>query len=438
MSARKSTILASTVFVLLLAACGEVATLDEAAGYGPEPELPPPNETLVPTLNFVEAVGWPDGGKPEAADGLAVQAFARGLEHPRWLYTLPNGDVLVAESDAPAREEAGGIKWWIMKKIMRVSGSSHPSADRISLLRDADGDGQAELKTVFLKDLHSPFGMALIGEDFYVANTNAVLKFHYENGATQISGVGEKLVDLPATPPNGHWTKNILPDKRGHYLYVTVGSNSNIAEGGMDNEENRAAILQVNLSSGNVQTFASGLRNPNGLAWNPSSGELWTTVNERDGIGSDLVPDYMTAVREGGFYGWPYSYFGSHVDARVEPQQPALVASALKPDYALGAHTASLGLAFNTKSLWPAEYRNGAFIGQHGSWNRRPRSGYQVIFVAFKNGKPVGPPKTVLSGFLSPDDKAWGRPAGVTFAKDGALLVADDAGDTVWRVTPAL
>jgi glucose/arabinose dehydrogenase len=424
--------------MLGLAGCGDTATLPVEAGYGPAPALPEPNKSLIPTVNIAEATGWPADRSPQAAPGLQVQAFAGNLDHPRWLYVLPNGDVLVAESNAPAKPDDGqGLRGWIMKKVMARAGSGGKSADRITLLRDRDGDGTLEDRSVFLEGLHSPFGMALIGDQLYVANTDALVRFPYKQGATRIDAAGEKVVDLPAGPINHHWTKNVIASPDGSRLYVTSGSNSNVGENGMEAEENRAAILEIDPHDKTMRLFASGLRNPNGLAWQPDSGELWTTVNERDEIGSDLVPDYMTSVQDGGFYGWPYSYYGQHVDGRVKPPRPDLVAKALMPDYALGAHTASLGLAFYDGSLLPECYRHGAFIGQHGSWNRKPRSGYKVVFVPFKDGEPDGTAEDVLTGFLNEDEQAMGRPVGVAVDKAGALLVADDVGNVIWRITPS-
>jgi len=423
---------------LLLAACGETATLPAEAGIGPNPILPEPNETLIPTVNIAPAIGWPNGGMPVPADGLAVNALATGLDHPRWLYVLPNGDVLVAETNAPPREEEdSGFMGWIAGLVLGRAGAAVPSANRITLLRDSDGDGIAETRTVFLRDLNSPFGMALIGQDFYVANTDAILRFPYEEGETEITASGEKIVDLPAGRRNHHWTRNLIASADGRFLYATVGSNSNVGENGLDREYRRACILEVDLATAKTRVFASGLRNPNGLAWRKETGALWTAVNERDELGSDLVPDYMTAVRDGGFYGWPYSYYGQHVDTRVEPQNPDLVAEAIVPDYALGNHTASLGLAFSEGTLLPETLRDGAFIGQHGSWNRDPPSGYKVIFVPFKDGHPSGAPVDILTGFLSEGGNAFGRPVGVVIDRTGALLVADDVGNVVWRVVPA-
>lgn len=429
--------LATGTLMLSLAGCGDMAKLPAEASYGPDPKLPEPNETLVPTVNIAKAVGWPEGMKPLAVEGLEVHAFARDLDHPRWLYVLPNGDVLVAESDAPPKPDGQGIRGWIMKKIMAQAGSGGKSANRITLLRDSDGDGTLEDRTAFLDGLNSPFGMALVGDQLYIANTDALVRFPYREGITRIDAAGEKVVDLPAGPINHHWTKNVIASADGSRLYVTSGSNSNIAENGMEAEENRAAILEVDPERRTLRLFASGLRNPNGLAWQPDSGELWTTVNERDLIGSDLVPDYMTSVKDGGFYGWPYSYFGQHVDSRVKPPRPDLVEKAIVPDYALGNHTASLGLVFYEGGLLPERYSHGAFIGQHGSWNRKPHSGYKVVFVPFANGKPDGAANDVLTGFLSKDGKAMGRPVGVAVDKVGALLVADDVGNVIWRVTPA-
>ncbi len=373
-----------------------------------------------------------------AAAGLAVNAYAAGLDHPRWLYVLPNGDVLVAESNGPPRPgNTPSLKGWVMHLVMKRAGAAVPSANRITLLRDSNGDGIAETRTAFLTGLNSPFGMALVGNEFYVANTDSVMRFPYRTGDMQITSPGQKVVDLPAGTINHHWTRNIIASRDGSRLYVTVGSNSNAAENGTENEVNRAAILEVDPATGHSRLFASGLRNPNGMDWEPQTGVLWTAVNERDEIGSDLVPDFMTAVRDGAFYGWPYSYYGQHVDARVKPQRPDLVARAVMPDYALGAHTASLGLVFYRGGLLPQRYAGGVFIGQHGSWNRQPRSGYKVIFVAFADGHPTGAPEDVLAGFVDAQGNALGRPVGVAVDQTGTLLVADDVGNVIWRVTPA-
>jgi hypothetical protein len=436
----RSRLSAPAVFVslLLLAACVSGATLPAGAGFGPRPTLPEPRQEFIPTVRVAPAEGWAEDETPSAATGLSVNAFARDLDHPRWLYVLPNGDVLVAESNAPSNRplENRGIRPFFMRLFMRQAGASAPSADRITLLRDRDGDGVAETRTTFLQGLHSPFGMTLVGDDFYVANTDALLRFPYRSGQTDLSGRGERVVELPGGPRNHHWTKNVIASRDGARLYVTVGSNSNVAEHGMDEEQGRAAIWEVDRASGHRRIFASGLRNPNGMDWEPTTGVLWTAVNERDEIGDDLVPDYMTSVRDGGFYGRPYSYYGQHVDARVRPQRPDLVARAISPDYALGAHTASLGLVFgrNARALPPA-FRSGVFIGQHGSWNRSELNGYKVIFVPFANGRPNGPPQDVLTGFLDETGNANGRPVGVAIDRRGALLVADDVGNVVWRVT---
>lgn len=419
-----------------LVACGESSTLQVSDGTGPAPKLPEPNKTLIPTVNIAEAIGWPQGAKPTPAEGLQVGAFAEGLDHPRWLYVLPNGDVLVAETNAPPKpDDSKGIRGWVMKKVMGRAGAGVPSPNRITLLRDANHDGIAETRTVFLENLNSPFGMTLVGNDLYVADTDRLVRFPYKEGDTQIKAQPTKVVDLPGGTLNHHWTKNVIASRDGSKLYVTTGSNSNVGENGMEAEEGRAAIWEVDRASGKHRIFASGLRNPNGLAWEPRSGALWTAVNERDEIGSDLVPDYITSVKDGAFYGWPYSYYGQNVDARVEPQNPALVAKAIAPDYAVGPHTASLGLTFAEGSTLPAPFTEGAFIGQHGSWNRKPHSGYKVIFVPFNGGKPVGQPVDVLTGFLDADEKAQGRPVGVVIDKQGGLLVADDVGNKIWRVS---
>ncbi|WP_223414546.1 MULTISPECIES: PQQ-dependent sugar dehydrogenase [unclassified Pseudomonas] len=419
-----------------LAACSETSTLQVSDGTGPSPRLPEPNKTLIPTVNIAPAIGWPNGAKPTAAAGTQVAAFAENLDHPRWLYVLPNGDVLVAETNAPPKPDDGkGVRGWVMKKAMGRAGAGVPSPNRITLLRDKDHDGIAETRTVFLENLNSPFGMTLVGNDLYVADTDRLLRFHYQDGATTIKSPPIKVVDLPGGTLNHHWTKNVIASKDGSKLYVTVGSNSNVAENGMDQEEGRAAIWEVDRATGKHRIFASGLRNPNGMAWEPRSGALWTAINERDEIGSDLVPDYITSVKDGGFYGWPYSYYGQHVDIRVEPQNPDLVAKAIAPDYAVGPHTASLGLTFAEGNRLPVQFKEGVFIGQHGSWNRKPHSGYKVIFVPFSAGKPNGSPVDVLTGFLNDEEKAMGRPVGVVIDQQGDLLVADDVGNKVWRVS---
>ncbi|MEO5814885.1 MAG: sorbosone dehydrogenase family protein [Gemmatimonadaceae bacterium] len=429
---------ACALLALSISACGTSATLPVDAGMGPKPTLPQPKTSPIPTVNIAEARGWPIGVKPVGAPGTSVVAFARELDHPRWLYVLPNGDVLVAETNGPDRpEDNKGIKGWFFKHFQKKAGAGVPSANRITLLRDANGDGVAETRSAFLTGLTSPFGMALVGNEFFVANADAIVRFPYVAGQTQITASPTKLVDLPGGPINHHWTKNIIASPDGTKLYASIGSNSNVAENGIDAETGRAAIWEVDIKTGAHRVFASGLRNPVGMAWEPETNMLWVSVNERDEIGSDLVPDYMTSVRDGGFYGWPYSYYGQHVDERVNPQRPELVATAIWPDYALGPHTASLGLASSAGSTLPAPLDRGMFVGQHGSWNRDPASGYKVIFVPFVAGKPAGGSIDVLTGFLSRNGDAYGRPVGVAIDRKGALLVADDVGNAVWRVTAA-
>ena len=432
----KSRLVGVIALAASLVACGETSNLRVEDGTGPSPKLPEPNKTLIPTVNIAPAVGWANGAKPIAAPGTQVAAFAEGLDHPRWLYVLPNGDVLVAETNAPPKpEDSKGIRGWVMGKVMDRAGAAVPSANRITLLRDGNHDGVAETRSSFIENLNSPFGMTLVGNDLYVADTDRLLRFTYVEGQTSITSKPMKVIDLPAGTLNHHWTKNVIASQDGSKLYVTVGSNSNVGENGLEQEQGRAAIWEVDRATGNQRIFASGLRNPNGMAWEPSSGKLWTAVNERDEIGSDLVPDYITSVKDGGFYGWPFSYFGQHVDARVSPQDPDRVAQAIAPDYAVGPHTASLGLTFAQGSTLPAPFTEGAFIGQHGSWNRNPHSGYKVIFVPFSGGKPSGQPMDVLSGFLNQDEEDMGRGGGVVIDRQGSLLVADDVGNKVWRVS---
>lgn len=428
-----------------IVACGETARLPFEAGVGPTPQLPEPNKTFIPTVKVSEAVGWTDTAGPTAPAGFKVTALARQLDHPRWVYTLPNGDVLVAESNKPPKEPGAPeakkgpidrIKGFVQDKVMARAGAEVPSANRISLLRDADGDGVAETRGVFIQGLQSPFGMVLVGNELFIANANALVKVPYTEGQTTATGAPVKVTDLPAGI-NHHWTKNVIASEDGSKLYVTVGSNSNVGENGLEAEEGRAAIWEVDTKSGEKRLFATGLRNPNGMGWEPETKTLWTVVNERDEIGSDLVPDYLTSVKDGAFYGWPWSYFGGNVDIRVQPQQPDRVAKAIAPDYALGTHVAPLGLAFSSPRGMPAEYATGAFVGEHGSWNRKPQSGYKVVFVPFIGGKPTGQPKDFLTGFLNAEGKAQGRPVGVALDKAGALLVADDVGNTVWRVAKA-
>ncbi|MBK9923701.1 MAG: sorbosone dehydrogenase family protein [Anaerolineales bacterium] len=413
--------------------------LPPISGYGTNPKLPTPDQRLIPVINVAKATGWINGEKPIAADGTEVNAFASGLDHPRWIYVLPNGDVLVAETNAPANrpDDSKGIKGWFFNLFQKKAGAAVPSADRITLLRDADGDGVAETKSIFINGLHSPFGMVLVGDVFYVANTDAVVSFPYTEGETEITAKPTKITDLPAGTINHHWTKGLVASADGTKLYVSVGSNSNIAENGLAAEQERASIWEVDLQTGSHRIFASGLRNPVGMAWDIDSGTLWVVVNERDELGNDLVPDYLTSVQDGAFYGWPFSYYGDHVDTRVAPQNPDLVASAIVPDYALGSHTAPLGLTYSIGNNLPARFANGMFVGQHGSWNREPRNGYQVIFVPFTDGMPSGDPLEVLTGFIAKNGDNMGRPVGVAIDKFGALLVADDVGNVIWRVTTA-
>jgi len=431
--------LVAGVSALVIAGCAEPAKTPVASAMGENPVLEKPSTPLLPTLKVAEAVGWAAGQTPMAAEGLKVQAFASGLDHPRWLHVLPNGDVLVAETNAPQRpDEGGGIRGYFQGEAMKKAGAAAPTANRITLLRDADGDGVAETKSEFLSGLNSPFGMALAGGRLYIANTDAVVSVPYLDGLTRIGAAPDRLTDLPAGTRNHHWTKSLIASKDGSKLYATVGSNSNAGENGLDEEEGRATIWEIDRASGQKRLFATGLRNPNGMAWEPASGVLWTAVNERDELGHNLVPDYITSVKDGGFYGWPWSYFGQTVDTRVKPERPDMVAKAIAPDYALGAHTASLGLTFAEGQKLGSEYASGAFIGQHGSWNRDPFSGYKVIFVPFAGGKPAGQAVDVLNGFIDAKKEiAWGRPVGVAIGKDGGLLVADDVGNAIWRVTSA-
>ena len=407
-----------------------------STGIGTNPVLPEPSKQLIPTVNVATAQSWPQGTKPTAADGLSVIEFAGDLDHPRWVYVLPNGDVLVAESNSPTGL-AGikGIKGFIAKRVLTKAGAATPSADRITLFRDADKDGVAEIRSVFLENLTSPFGMQLVNGVLYIANADAIVTVPYSDDDLVASTVPEKFFALPAGI-NHHWTKNIIVSPDGSKLYASVGSNSNIGENGMDIEGGRAAIWEIDIATAKGEVFATGLRNPVGMDFGPDNKTLFTVVNERDELGDNLVPDYLTSVQHNGFYGWPYSYFGNIVDKRVKPQKPDLVAKAIVPDYALGSHTASLGLVITDGqgSGLNSQLGAGAFIGQHGSWNRKPRSGYKVIFIPFENGMPQGDAVDVLTGFLQ-GDIARGRPVGVTFDNDGALLVADDVGNVIWRVS---
>jgi len=436
--ARKAvvTTLWCVVSVSTFSACGANAHLTVLQGSGPTPVLPKPDGALIPTVNVAKAKPWPGDRKPISATGTTVTAFARGLDHPRWLYVLPNGDVLVAETNAPERpDDNTGIRGWFFKRFLKKGGGAAPSANRISLLRDTTGDGVADVKTALLEGLYAPFGMTLVGDELFVAASDALLKFPYQRGQTRIATSAVKVTNLPAGRRNHHWTKNVIASPDGLKMYVAIGSNSNAGEHGIAEEAGRAQIWEVDTKTGAHRVFATGLRNPVGMAWEPQSGMLWTSVNERDEIGGDLVPDYMTSVRDGAFYGFPYSYFGPHIDKRVKPMDSALVTRAIAPDYALGPHTASLGLAAAKGNTLPALYANGMFVGQHGSWNRKPRSGYKVIFVPFSNGKPSGEPLDVLTGFVNEHGDAMGRPVGVAIDGKGALLVADDVGNVIWRVT---
>lgn len=415
---------------------GDTARLPAGADTGREPVFTSARSEMLPTINIAEVKPWAAGAKPVAAKGLAVARFAEGLAHPRSLLRLPNGDILVAETNSPPRPKEGIVDR-VMAYFMDKAGAGVPSANRITLLRDADGDGRAETKTAFLTGLHSPYGMALVGDTLYVANTDALMAFPYKEGETRISGRGRKIVDLPAQGPNYHWTKSLAAGPNG-LLYVGVGSNSNIGEKGLDQEKNRAAVWEVNPKTGYKRVFASGLRNPVGLAFEPESGALWGVVNERDMLGSDLVPDYLSRIEFGAFYGWPWNYWGGYEDRRVQPQRPELREYTKRPDYALGNHVAPLGLAFADAVKLGSPYSEGAFVGLHGSWNRKPAAGYKVVFVGFADGEAgKGKPVDVLTGFLDRDGNAQGRPVDVTGDNSGALLVSDDVGGVVWRVTAA-
>lgn len=435
----KSACLIATAAMVFAGACSQPSLEPVTVSMGINPQLPEPTTSLLPVVKIAEAVGWTQGQAPRPAEGLKVQAFATGLDHPRWVYVLPNGDVLVAETNAPPRpDEGGGIRGFFEEGVMKKAGAVTPTANRITLLRDQDGDGVAETRSIFLDHLNSPFGMTLAGGRLYIANTDGVVSVPYAQDLTQVSATPEVLTDLPAGRLNHHWTKSLVASPDGSKLYATVGSNSNVGENGLDKEEGRAAIWEIDRATGAKRLFATGLRNPNGMDWEPQSGALWVAVNERDELGHNLVPDYITSVKDGAFYGWPWSYFGSNVDTRVKPERPDMVAKAVVPDFAVGAHTASLGLTFAAGQELGPQYANGAFVGQHGSWNRDPFSGYKVIFVPFSGGKPSGDPVDVLTGFIDADKElAFGRPVGVEIAKDGALLVADDVGNAIWRVSRA-
>jgi len=428
-------------FALALAAlvcgCSEKASLQPTQQSGTTPSLPAPRDFLMPPMQVPEGVGWARGQTPKVAPGLRIKQIAGGLLHPRQVYVLPDGDVLAVEGNGPGSEPVTTPKQFIAGKVKNQSGKGGKGGDRITLLRKKDAAGDEWESHVFIQHLHSPFGVQLIGDTLYVANTDAIVKFPYQSGETEITAPGVEFADLPGAV-NHHWTKALLASPDGSKLYVGVGSNSNVTENGLEVEYRRAMVLEVDVATRGSRIFASGIRNPTGLQWEPQTHQLWAIANERDEIGADLVPDYLTSVRDGGFYGWPYSYYGQHVDRRVQPQRPDLVAKAIPPDYALGSHVAALGLWFSEKNALPEQYRGGAFVGEHGSWDRSPLSGYAVVFIKFQQGRPVGKPQTVVSGFYSDDEKKlYGAPVGVTQDQDGAVLIADDVGNAVWRVTAA-
>ena len=412
---------------------------DVRTQIGPNPVLPEPHQYLLPPMHLAPVVGWKEGEAPKVAANLRIQALATGLEHPRSVYTLPNGDVLVVElvspNIEPVRRPKNIIMNWVESFV--TSAGQTKGSNRITLLRDTHGTGKPDVRTVFLDHLSSPFGVALVGNDLYVANTDAILRYPYIGGETTITAPGTVLTPLPGGPIDHHWTKSLVASEDGTKLYVGVGSNSNITENGIGAELDRASIWEVDRATGAHRIFASGLRNPNGLSWEPQSHALWAVINERDELGPNLVPDYMTSVKDGGFYGWPYSYYGQHVDPRVQPPRPDLVAKAIVPDYALSSHVAPLGMVFDTADGMPAHYKGGAFVGEHGSWDRQILNGYKVVFIPFSDGKPNGMAEDVVTGFLDSDNHAHGRPVGLGLDKTGALLVADDVGNTVWRVTSA-
>jgi glucose/arabinose dehydrogenase len=432
---RKSVL--TLALVLALGGCDEKASLTSAQQSGSNPALPAAQRFLKPPMQVPEKADWKQGQTPTVAAGLKIEKIAGGLKHPRQLYVLPNDDILVMESNSPESEPVTTPKQLIASLVTARSGKSAPGGNRITLLRKKPGGAGEWEQHVFISGLNSPFGAQLIGDTLYIADTDRILKFPYVNGETQITAPGVEFADLPNTI-NHHWTKPLLASADGKKLYVGIGSNSNITENGLDVEYRRADVLQVDVADGASRIYASGLRNPTGLQWEPTTGKLWAVANERDEIGADLVPDYLTSVQEGGFYGWPYSYYGQHVDSRVMPTRPDLVAKAIKPDYALGSHVAPLGLLITQKNALTAQYQDGAFISEHGSWDRSPLSGYAVVFVSFQNGKPTGIPQPVVTGFFSGDEsKLYGAPVGLVTDKDGALVVADDVGDTIWRITAA-
>jgi len=433
MSTNSGTTLIAVACVVALTACGEHAQLDPRTQMGKDPELPKPQNFLVPPMQVPTGVGWQGDAHPAVADGLSIEKIAGGLIHPRQLLALPNGDVLVVESNGPGTEAVTTPKQLIAGMVKGRSGKAAKGGNRITLLRKQAETGKWE-PHVLLEHLHSPFGIQWIDRALYVADTDRIMKYRFEPGQLQIADPGTELADLPSTV-NHHWTKSMVASRDGTKLYVGVGSNSNVAENGLEVEYRRAAVLEVDVATGASRVFASGLRNPTGLQWEPQTGTLWAIVNERNEIGADLVPDYLTSVKEGGFYGWPYSYYGQHVDSRVKEQRPDLVAKAIKPDYAIASHVAPLGLLFYTGSSLPGSYRGGAFIGEHGSWDRSPLSGYKVSFVRFVNGRPTGPVESVVTGFYSKDESSlYGAPVGLAQGADGALLIADDVGNAVWSV----
>ena len=438
-TSRPSTIALSAVALAVsaaLAGCGNDKTIDPKTQIGANPVLPEPQRYLLPPMDVPSAVGWQPGETPKVAAGLQVEAIATDLLHPRIVYVLPNGDVLIVETNGP-KAPVNRPKDKIAGLVKAAGGTTGPGGNRITLVRYG-ADGKPALRSIVLTNLHSPYGIALVGSDLYVANTDAVIKYPYQTGETSITAPGVKLTDLPGGPINHHWTKSMVASADGSKLYVGIGSNSNITENGMSAELGRADIWEIDRATGASRVYASGTRNPTNLTLEPTTGKLWAVVNERDELGPDLVPDYLTSIKEGAFYGWPYSYYGQHLDPRVKPQRPDLVASAIMPDYALGSHVAPLGVAWYDAAGLPATYRGGMFVGEHGSWDRSPVSGYKVVFVPFKDGKPAGMAQDVVTGFLAPDEKhTHGRPVGLAVDKAGALLIADDVGNTVWRVSRA-
>ncbi|MCT4703842.1 sorbosone dehydrogenase family protein [Enterobacteriaceae bacterium H20N1] len=426
--------LIAVILASVLSGCDDNAQIDPQKQMGPNPELPQAQNFLLPPMQVPEAAAWKKGEMPKVAEGLKIEKIAEGLKHPRQVYVLPNNDVLVAEANGPKKAAPARPKEMIMGLVQKSSGKGGEGGNRITLLRNVNGKWE---KHIFIERLNSPFGMQLIGNTLWVANADSLVKYPYQEGQTEITAPGDVVTELPGGPINHHWTKSLLASPDGSKLYVGVGSNSNITENGIGAEDRRAAVLEVDAATGSSRIYANGLRNPTGLQWEPKSGKLWAIVNERDEIGSDLVPDYMTSVQEKGFYGWPYSYFGQHVDERVKPPRPDLVEKAIKPDYAISSHVAPLGFLFYTGDNMP-QYRDGAFVSEHGSWNRKPLNGYQVMWVKFENGQPVGLPKPVVTGFLTDDQKqVRGLPVGLAMDKQGGVLVADDAGDAIWRVSAA-